>query len=265
MQSVKIILKDVSKTFINRDKQAAPVLQNISFEIFKSEFFCLLGPSGCGKTTIINLIAGFIFPERGQVLIDGQALTKPNHQRTVVFQEHGLFPWKTVRENIEFGLICQGLKSKNRQLISDKLIAKIHLAGFENYFPHQLSVGMKQRVAIARALAVKPQIILMDEPFASVDALTRDFLQEELLRWQTELGLTVVFVTHNIDEAIFLGDRIAILSHQPARVKQILAVPLHKPRLSEVKNSPDFFKLRTQIWYSLREELINLKLNYSSV
>jgi NitT/TauT family transport system ATP-binding protein len=186
------------------------------------------------------------------VLVDDQPVKTPSAKRTVVFQEYALFHWKTVRGNIEFGLICQGLNKKRRHLIVNELIAKMRLAGFEESYPHQLSGGMKQRVSIARALAVKPQIILMDEPFAAVDSLTRDFLQEELLRWQTELKLTIIFVTHNIDEAIFLGDRIAILSHRPARIKQILDVPFIKPRSLEIKNSPEFLALRYQVWQSLK-------------
>lgn len=253
---MKIKLENVSKSFKNRsDKGMLEVLSDLTFEVQPSEIFSVVGPSGCGKSTIINLIAGFIFPDKGKIAVNGNIVTGPNASRTVVFQDHAVFPWMTVRKNVEFGLKCKNVSETERaQMVSD-LLKKVRLEKFANRYPDELSGGMKQRVALARAFAVKPEIILMDEPFASLDQQTRDILQEEFLKLQDEISQTVLLITHNIDEALFLSDRVAVLSNRPARVKEMFVVPFTKPRSPDIRNQPQFIEMRHKIWHSLRQEI----------
>lgn len=254
---MKVKFQNVSKSFNRRNTSSAiEVLRDLSFEVKESEFFCIVGPSGCGKSTIINLVAGFFPPDSGEVNVDGKAITKPSASRTVVFQDYALFPWKTVAENIEFGLKCANVDKEQRLQMVKKLAEKVRLEQFLDHYPDELSGGMKQRVAIARAFAVKPSIILMDEPFASLDQQTRDILQEELVGFQNELSQTILFVTHNIEEALFLGDKVLVLSHRPAHIKFFINVPFPKPRSPDIRNDPQFLKLKHEIWHSLREEVI---------
>jgi NitT/TauT family transport system ATP-binding protein len=252
---MKVKFQNIYKFFNGRsDRLAIAVLQNVSFEVKEAEFFCVVGPSGCGKSTIINLVAGFIFPDKGQIYVDADAVSGPSASRTVVFQDYALFPWKTVAENIGFGLDCAGMDSVQKSQAVKKLAAKVRLDQFLDRYPDELSGGMKQRVAIARALAVKPSIILMDEPFASLDQQTRDLLQEELLGFQNEFSQTIIFVTHNVEEALFLGDKVMVLSQRPGRIKTIIEVPFAKPRRAEIRNDPGFLKLKQEILCLLREE-----------
>jgi len=254
---MKIKFQNVSKSFNGRNTSSAiDVLRDLSFEVKESEFFCIVGPSGCGKSTIINLVAGFFSPDSGEVSVDGKVVFEPSASRTVVFQEYALFPWKTVAENIEFGLKCANVDKEQRLQMVKKLAEKVRLEQFLDRYPDELSGGMKQRVAIARALAVKPNIILMDEPFASLDQQTRDILQEELLGVQKEFSQTILFVTHNIEEALFLGDKVLVLSHRPAHVKSLVNIPFSKPRSPDIRNDPQFLKLKHEIWHSLRKEVI---------
>ena len=254
---MKIKFQNVSKSFNRRNTSSAiDVLRDLSFEVKESEFFCIVGPSGCGKSTIINLVAGFFSPDSGEVSVDGKVVFEPSASRTVVFQEYALFPWKTVAENIEFGLKCANVDKEQRLQMVKKLAEKVRLEQFLDRYPDELSGGMKQRVAIARALAVKPNIILMDEPFASLDQQTRDILQEELLGVQKEFSQTILFVTHNIEEALFLGDKVLVLSHRPAHVKSLVNIPFSKPRSPDIRNDPQFLKLKHEIWHSLRKEVI---------
>jgi len=253
---MKIQFKNVDKSFeVKNSHDTVWVLDDVSFEVKTSEIFCIVGPSGCGKSTIINLIAGFVFPNKGEVLMDGKLIHGPNPKRTVVFQEHAIFPWKTVRENIEFGLKCKNLDKNKIDEDVDYLLKKVKLESFANRYPDELSGGMKQRVAIARAFAIKPDVILMDEPFASLDQQNRDILQEELLNIQAELKQTIIFITHNIDEAIFLGDRIAILGQRPAKIKDVIKVIYERPRSPEIRNREKFLKLKNKIWCLLRQEI----------
>jgi NitT/TauT family transport system ATP-binding protein len=202
----------------------------ISLEIRPREFFAILGPSGCGKSTLLNIIAGFEKPDSGRVHVDGSAVARPGPDRAVVFQEPGLMPWLTVRENVEYGLKLRGLSPADRRDRAMHYLKMVHLSKYAEARPHELSGGMRQRVSIARALALEPRVLLMDEPFSALDAQTRDLLHEELQRIWDATHLTIVFVTHNINEAVCLADRILIMTAPPGRVKRLVRVPFARPR-----------------------------------
>jgi NitT/TauT family transport system ATP-binding protein len=243
ISKAKIQVKNVDKVFTNSKKETKTALDGINLDIYEGEFLCLLGPSGCGKTTLLNLMAGFDLPSRGEITIDGKQVKDPNPRFITIFQEHGLFPWRTVRGNVEYGLEAKGLSKKERSAIALKFIQLVGLEEFANNHPQELSGGMKQRVAIARALAVDPEIIFVDEPFGSLDVITRMKMQEEITRlWQEK---TVMFVTHDIDEAIYLADRIVIMSSHPGRIKSVLTVSLGRPR---DRTGYDFGEIRDRIY-----------------
>lgn len=225
---------DVHKTF---DGPGGPVeaLRGVTLEVRRGEFLVIIGPSGCGKSTLLQIIAGLERADRGKVLLEGREVRGWGRERAMIFQEPHLFPWLTVRENVEFGLRLMGVPSEGRRRISSELLEKMDLKGFEEAFPHELSGGMRQRAALARALAVDPQVLLMDEPFASVDAITRSRLQGEMERIWREFGKTVVFVTHSLREAVLLGDRIAVMSPRPGRVRAVLEVDIPRPRGERVE------------------------------
>ena len=213
-----------------RGERDVCALAGVTFRVEDGEFCCVLGHSGCGKTTLLNIIAGFEQPTSGIVTVDGEPVDRPGWSRTVVFQDYALFHWLTVADNIAFGLAMKGVPARERQERVRYYVELVGLAGFERRFPHELSGGMQQRVAIARALAVNPRILLMDEPFAALDAQTREYMQDELVKiWQAERK-TVVFVTHSIDEAVKLASRIVVLTRRPGRVKANLTVELPRPR-----------------------------------
>ena len=201
----------------------------IDLSIHPGEFVTLVGPSGCGKTTLLKAIAGFITPSEGQILCNGRKVTGPGRDRGVVFQELAILPWRTVRRNIGHGLDIAGTPKAERDRVVDRLIDLVGLAGFEDRYPHELSGGMRQRVAVARTWAADPDVILMDEPFAAVDAMTRLTLQEELARLCAATNKTVFFITHGVEEAVFLGDRVLVMSRRPGRIKAEIAVPRHTP------------------------------------
>jgi NitT/TauT family transport system ATP-binding protein len=239
-----------------RERSAIAAIEDLTFEIQSREFVCFLGTSGCGKSTILNLIAGFISPSSGSVWIDGNAVSQPDPDRGVVFQQFALFPWLTVTQNIEFGLRMKSLESKRRREIVQSYVEMVGLQGFEKNYPDTLSGGMQQRVAIARALVNDPSVILMDEPFGSLDAQTRLMMQEMLLDIWQKAHKTVVFVTHDVDEAIFLADRILILTARPGRVKKEIVVGLPRPRTYKVTTSPDYAKLKGDVVELIREETL---------
>jgi NitT/TauT family transport system ATP-binding protein len=224
-----LTVENLNKTYISQGSET-PALVDINLRIAEGEFLCLLGPSGCGKSTLLKIIAGLIPATSGRIAINGKAVSGPGPERAVVFQDYALFPWMTVRDNVEFGLEARKLPVAERREVSSRLLKVVGLSDFAERFPHQLSGGMKQRVSIARALAVDPSLLLMDEPFGALDAQTRQLLQDELLRIWREYRKTVVFVTHSIDEAIYLSDRIAVMTARPGRVKQIVMVPELRPR-----------------------------------
>jgi ABC-type nitrate/sulfonate/bicarbonate transport system ATPase subunit len=249
-------VRRLSKIFFEQNDPRKPglvALYNISLAIRKNEFVSLLGPSGCGKTTLIRIIAGLLTADRGEVLVNSQVVNSPGRDRCMVFQQFGLLPWRTVVSNVEFGLEIDGVPREERRALADKYLELVGLKGFENYYPHQISGGMQQRVGIARALSKKPEILLMDEPFGAVDAQTREQLQEELLKIWAQTETTVVFVTHSIDEAIYLSDRVVVMQARPGRIKEEVTVDLPRPRWEgDIKADPRFAQLRAHLRDSLR-------------
>lgn len=217
------------------------------------EFVCVLGPSGCGKTTLLRIIAGLEEPTGGTILLNNKEITGPGSDRGMVFQEFGLFPWRTVRKNIEFGLEIRKVEKEERRKISDKYIDLVGLKGFENSHPYELSGGMKQRVGIARALANDPEILLMDEPFGALDAQTRNLMQKELLRIWSETKKTVVFITHSVDEAVFVADRVVVMSARPGNIRYVFNVEWERPR---DRASVEFASLRKKILAELERETV---------
>jgi len=250
-------VRRLSKIFFEQNDPRKPglvALYDISLAIRKNEFVSLLGPSGCGKTTLIRIIAGLLAADRGDVLVNQQCVTVPGRDRCMVFQQFGLLPWRTVMSNVEFGLEIEGMAREERRAVAEKYIELVGLKGFENYYPHQISGGMQQRVGIARALSKKPEILLMDEPFGAVDAQTREQLQEELLKIWAQTETTVVFVTHSIDEAIYLSDRVVVMQARPGRIKEEVAVDLPRPRWEgDIKADPRFAQLRARLRDLLRD------------
>jgi NitT/TauT family transport system ATP-binding protein len=245
----------VSKSFALRGRAGLlHVLDEINLEIEQGELVVLLGPSGCGKSTLLNIVAGFIPPSAGRILHDGVQVSKPDRRRTVVFQDYALFPWMTVQRNVEFGLKAQAVEPAERARIARAFLALVKLTGFEDRYPYEISGGMKQRAAIARALAPDPDILLMDEPFGALDAQTRVLLQEELARIVAASKRTVLFVTHSIEEAVFLADRIVVMSSHPGRVRSIHNVTLPRPRTAKTRSLPDFIALTQELWDSLKPE-----------
>ena len=249
-------VRHLSKIFFEQNDPRKPglvALYNISLTIRKNEFVSLLGPSGCGKTTLIRIIAGLLTADRGEVLVNSQVVNSPGRDRCMVFQQFGLLPWRTVMSNVEFGLEIDGVPREERRALAEKYLELVGLKGFENYYPHQISGGMQQRVGIARALSKKPEILLMDEPFGAVDAQTREQLQEELLKIWAQTENTVVFVTHSIDEAIYLSDRVVVMQARPGRIKEEVTIDLPRPRWEgDIKADPRFAQLRAHLADSLR-------------
>lgn len=240
-----IQIEDVSKVYENRDRSTFQALNHVNLNIEKGEFICLLGASGCGKTTLLNALAGFEKVSSGKITIDGKSVEKPDIQNITIFQHYGLLPWRTVEKNVELGLEAKKVPKEERKEIALKYIKMVGLERFQKSYPRQLSGGMQQRVAIARALAVNPEIIFMDEPFGALDAITRMKMQDEILKIQREENKTVIFVTHDIEEAVFLADRIVIMTPNPARVKTVMKVPLGENR---DRTSLDFLKIRNRVF-----------------
>ncbi len=223
-------------------------------EIMPGEFVCLLGPSGCGKSTLMNTVAGFVNPTYGSVKVDGMVIDKPGQDRGMVFQQHSLFPWKTVCDNVAFGPLMDGKGIDSARSTARSLLEMVGLSAYEKRFPGVLSGGMKQRVGIARALANYPSVLLMDEPFGALDAQTRAMMQENLLQIWEEFGITVIFVTHDIDEAVFLADRVVVMSASPGRLIADIKITLPRPRLAEVVTSEDYIKAKKQCMDLIRLE-----------
>jgi len=260
LDAVKIRVKEVSKLFFVKNpgevgKRKFVAISGLNLEVKDGEFLAILGPSGCGKSTLLDMLAGLAQPTSGQILIDGKPVQGPSLDRGIVLQGYALFPWRTVRENVEFGLEIKKIAKAERKSISRDYLDLVRLRDFENRYPHELSGGMKQRVAIARALAFNPEILLMDEPFGAVDAQTRESLQDELLRIWEEKRKTIVFVTHSIDEAVFLADRVAVMKANPGAIGEIVNIHLPRPRQgSRVRLSPEFGWTRHRIWELLHQQ-----------
>jgi NitT/TauT family transport system ATP-binding protein len=247
----KVGLSDICLSYRAQSGERLLALDHINLEVHPGEFLCIVGPSGCGKSTLLHLIAGLHSPSSGQVLVDGKPVQGPGTDRIMIFQDHGLFPWLTVGENVEFGMKMKGVPKSERREKVEHYLRLVHLAKFEKSYIHQLSGGMRQRVAIARALATEPDVLLMDEPFAALDAQTRDLLHDELERIWSETGCTVIFVTHNVREAVRLGDRVVLLTFRPGRVKNEFPIDLPRPRSLE---DPEVALTARAVLDELREE-----------
>jgi NitT/TauT family transport system ATP-binding protein len=249
--------------FQPRTNTRLTALDGVSLKIMEGEFVSIVGPSGCGKTTFLAIVDGLIATTAGRILVDGEVMTKPGPDRAVVFQDASLLPWRTVLANVCYGLECLGTGRSEAEERSARLIAMVGLAGFEHHYPHELSGGMQQRVNLARALVVDPKILLMDEPFASLDAQTREAMQEELLQIWLQARKTVLFVTHQIDEAIYLSDRVVVFSGRPGKVEEIIPVEIERPRPLGVKRDARFHAIEDRIW-SLIEEDVKVDRNRRS-
>ena len=247
----KVDLSDICLSYRTQSGERLLALDHINLEVRTGEFLCIVGPSGCGKSTLLHLIAGLHSQSSGQILVDGKPVQGPGTDRIMIFQDHGLFPWLTVGENVEFGMKMKGVPKAQRREKVEHYLRLVHLSKFEKSYIHQLSGGMRQRVAIARALATEPDVLLMDEPFAALDAQTRDLLHDELERIWSETGRTIIFVTHNVREAVRLGDRVVLLTFRPGRVKSEFLIELHRPRSLE---DPEVALAARAVLDELREE-----------
>ncbi|WP_292423269.1 ABC transporter ATP-binding protein [Methanoregula sp.] len=246
-----LIINDVSRVFTSEKGETIEALSHISFEVKDEEFICILGPSGCGKTTVLRIIAGLESASAGSVSVDGVPVTSPSPKMAMIFQEYSLYPWRTVEENVALGLELKGMKKPNRMAVAKKYLDLVGLIGFEHSYPYELSGGMRQRVAVARALAIDPSILLMDEPFGALDAQTRNRMQHELLRIWEKTKKTILFVTHSVDEAVFLADRIVVLTQRPGSIKEIVTIPSVRPR---ERTSDEFGQIRRHLLDMIKEE-----------
>jgi len=245
---------DAVEIVFGKGEKAHKAVEKTSIRIEPGEFVCILGPSGCGKSTLLNSVAGYVMPNKGSVRVDGEVVTRPGPDRGMVFQQYSLFPWKTVKENVAFGPKMAGQSSAGAESIANTFLDMVGLARFANRYPAELSGGMQQRVGIARALANYPRVLLMDEPFGALDAQTRLMMQESLLNIWNEFGTTVLFVTHDVDEAIFLADRVLVMSASPGRIIADLAVDLPRPRLPEITADARFAELKRRCIAHIRAE-----------
>ncbi|MCX5302948.1 MULTISPECIES: ABC transporter ATP-binding protein [unclassified Streptomyces] len=261
----KIVFEDVTKTFPTKDRknkrnrEQFTALDGIDLEIGAGEFVVVVGPSGCGKSTLLDLLGGLTRPTSGRILLDGKPVTGPGLDRGIVFQQYALLPWRTALGNVEFGLEATGVPRRERTARAREFLDLVGLTGFEDRHPHELSGGMRQRVAIARSLAYDPDVLLMDEPFAALDAQTRESLQDELRRIWQRTGKTVVFITHGIEEAVYLGQKVAVMTSRPGRVKEIVPVSFGARGDGflgeELRSSPEFARYRHEVWTLLHDEV----------
>jgi NitT/TauT family transport system ATP-binding protein len=249
---MKLECRHISKIF-GAGVKATRALEDISFETHEGEFLSVLGPSGCGKSTLLKIIAGLLEPTAGEVIYSGKNTGEPLN--SMVFQEHGVFPWMNVIDNVAFGLEMRGVPRKERYERSLDFLKRVGLAQYATRNPHELSVGMRQRIAIARAFVNDPAILLMDEPFGSLDAQTRLILQDELLKIWNDHKKTVIFVTHDIDEAILLGDRVLVMTSVPGRIRDVIPVEIQRPRDLEIESTKEFLAMRMKIWNIIRSEV----------
>ncbi|MEV0203056.1 ABC transporter ATP-binding protein [Nonomuraea sp. NPDC050691] len=251
----KIGIRDVRKIFQVRDAgEPFVALDGVDLDVREGEFLALVGPSGCGKSTLLDLVAGLTAPTSGEVVVDGTPISGPGLDRGIVFQQYALFPWRTAQANVEFGLEAKAVPRRERRERARHYLDLVGLTGFEERYPHELSGGMRQRVAIARSLAFDPDVLLMDEPFAALDAQTRESLQEELLRIWNKTGKTVIFITHGIDEAVYLGQRVAVMTSRPGRIKEVVEVAFDS-REGDLRGDPVFGEYRHHVWSLLRDEV----------
>ena len=254
----RLTLDRLGMRFRTRRGSTVTALEGITFEVKDQEFAVLVGPSGCGKSTVLRLAAGLLSPTEGRVLLDGRPVGGPGPDRGVVFQSYTLFPWLTVQRNVEFGPRLRGVPGTERARVARHYLDQVGLRGFEGVYPKELSGGMMQRVAIARALANDPAVLLMDEPFGALDAQTRSLVGELLLRVWEEAAKTVLFVTHDIEEALFLGDRVFVMTARPGRIREEVQVPLPRPRTVEMLTSEAFVELKRRVMALIREEALRV-------
>lgn len=255
-RNIKVRIENVKKVYETKSGYTSS-LDGVSLDIGENEFVCVVGPSGCGKSTLLNIIAGLLPPTSGKVYCDGKEVTGTGADRGVVFQQYALFPWLTVKENVLFGLDMKGIRGKEAEETAMKYIHMVQLEDFVNHYPKELSGGMKQRVAIARAYAANPSVLLMDEPFGALDAQTKAQLQTELLNtWENEQK-TCFFITHDVEEAIILAQRVVIMSARPGRIKEIVEVDIPHPRTQETKMTPEFMRLKNHIWGQVYREYLD--------
>lgn len=247
--------RNISLTFRPPNRAPMRALGGFDIDVNEGEFLSILGPSGCGKSTFLSILLGLLKPESGDLRLRDRPINGPGPDRAMVFQEFGLLPWRTVLHNVELGLELKGVPTVTRRGVAQRFIELVGLSGFETHYPHELSGGMKQRVGLARALATDPDVLLMDEPFAALDAQTRDLMQVELLRIWHQARKTVLFVTHQIDEAIYLSDRIVVMTCRPGRAKRVFPVRLPRPRDYEMRVWPEVNELKLEIWDTLKDEI----------
>ena len=252
--TAKLRIDQVALRFAPKSGPPVTALENISLEVAENEFSVIVGPSGCGKTSLLRLVAGLIQPSEGAIHLDGVPVTRPGRDRGMVFQSYTLFPWLTVAENVAFGLKLRGVEPVARREIVQRFIAQVGLEGFERSYPKHLSGGMMQRVALARALANDPEVLLMDEPVGALDSQTRSLMQELLLDIWQRARKTVLFITHDIDESILLGDRVYVMTARPGRIKEMVEVAIPRPRTADVLTSEPFMALKRRIMHSIHEE-----------
>ena len=265
LNPTKLSIDHVGKVFDGRSGPVA-ALEDVSLDVAEGEFLVVVGPSGCGKSTLLDLLAGLALPTSGRLLLDGAPITGPGLDRGVVFQQYALLPWRTALRNVEFGLEGKGLTRRERTRAAREYLDLVGLGGFAERYPHELSGGMRQRVAIARALAFDPDVLLMDEPFAALDAQTRETLQDELLRIWQATNKTVVFITHGIDEAVYLGQRVAVLTSRPGRIKAVLDIDLgDRSATDDVRSTSLFAEYRHRIWAELHGEVARAQRSELSV
>jgi NitT/TauT family transport system ATP-binding protein len=257
---VKIKVQNISKSYRKpQTQEVIEALRNVTVDVYEGEFLSIVGPSGCGKSTLLRIIAGLVDDYTGDVYLDGRKIKKPNPERGLLFQDYALFPWKNVIENVEFGLKAQGMNKLEREKVAQQRIEMVDLAGFEKKYPYELSGGMKQRCALARLLATNPEVMLMDEPLAACDAQTRIILQHEILKiWNQDkrknINRTVIWITHAIDEAVFLSDRVLVMTGRPGQIKEIVKIPLPRPRSDDTKKDQKFVNLSSELWEYMKTE-----------
>ena len=255
MMAPFIEAQNLALCFRPKNREQVTALSDLNLAVDRGEFVSIVGPSGCGKSTFLNIVLGLIKHDSGTLEFNGTPITGPSQERAMVFQEFGLLPWRTVTGNVELGLELKGTPATERAQRGAELIKLVGLSGFESHYPHELSGGMKQRVGLARALATEPQVLLMDEPFAALDAQTRDLMQTELLQIWQRTKKTVIFVTHSIEEAAYLSDRVIVMTARPGRTKDVLQIDLPRPRDYEMRLTPEFNEIKLRIWEVLKEEL----------
>ena len=259
---VKLSIEHLSKRYwFEREDREVLAVNDVSLTVEDGEFLAIVGPSGCGKTTLLNIVAGLLPYEEGTVSIDGKRVQGPGVDRAVVFQHSSLLPWRTIAGNVRYGMEMQRrFDEATMRERTDHFVKLVGLNGFEKHFPSELSGGMQQRVNLARALAADPKVLLMDEPFAALDAQTREFMQAELLKIWSQARKTVVFITHQINEAVYLADRVAVMSARPGRLKEVFKVPFGRPRTLSLKRDPQFLEIEDSIWQLIEEESHSLNM-----